>query len=678
MGIVSVCKSLWIFSAACCLVPVILVWYPFVSVARRVWLTLLKWQYPRLAFSPTNTVRSIADTTRNPGILHIVLQVAGEAWDAETIRRRMFEHVLDRRNKDGSLAFPFMKCTLHCRWGHYAWADDGSDFDIENHVIYSQEGYRGRPVTDANVQLYMSEQTSKFLPLNLPPWQIIVVPIYQPQRPHSSVCENPVPCMDHYYILLRFHHLLLSDMPNIRICDLLLVESGKPAVVEEKLDEEMDLPFSNLVAPPDSILELYSRVRVAITNRWNEFIYRHDPLESPDGLKKQVKELPHLMSLILIAGVCVLSDFWRGYHAIRAHPSEKFRYFMSLVRREVRRRNLSWEIVADCVLDAVDPVAITRRVVKGFFWLIGKAIVIIPLAVVRECMAIRCCLFLGHCGYPNTIIGFFFEFIPLVWAALWEIFEALRLIVIAPMCLYESLIAGSRGNRHGIQTATICGRKVISWSDSVDKKEIKGAAKRAGATEAEISLTMLAAAIGDALEDFADTPVPRAVDISARSVHQDCLMGRMSRSYGVDGVICLPLPLGNGKMDHVTAMRRALHEARRTNIALYTITGIETRRTVMTNVFTWMWIKLLTNYLSKKFCITVTDTVENTTRRYRTLWGHPVIDMIYFRPPMSNTSLSLTIQKFGTHVRLGVIADAELTPCHVEIARSWTNYMRQF
>uniref|UniRef100_A0A1B0D691 Uncharacterized protein n=1 Tax=Phlebotomus papatasi TaxID=29031 RepID=A0A1B0D691_PHLPP len=66
---------------------------------------------------------SIADTARNPGILHIVLQVEGEAWNADAMKTKMFEHVLERRNKDTSLAFPFMKCTLHNKWGHYAWAD---------------------------------------------------------------------------------------------------------------------------------------------------------------------------------------------------------------------------------------------------------------------------------------------------------------------------------------------------------------------------------------------------------------------------------------------------------------------------------------------------------------------------------------------------------------------------
>ncbi|GAB0091842.1 hypothetical protein DMENIID0001_067270 [Sergentomyia squamirostris] len=124
MGIYSVCKSLWIFSATCCLVPVILIWYPFVSVVRCLWMNLLKWQYSGLWFSPTNTVRSIADTVRNPGILHIVLQIQGEMCNADAVKKKMIEHVLDRRNKDNSLAFPFMKCTLHKRWGHYAWAND--------------------------------------------------------------------------------------------------------------------------------------------------------------------------------------------------------------------------------------------------------------------------------------------------------------------------------------------------------------------------------------------------------------------------------------------------------------------------------------------------------------------------------------------------------------------------
>lgn len=37
--------------------------------------------------------------------------------------------------------------------------------------------YRGRQVTESNVQDYISNIVSKYLPQNLPPWQICVIPI---------------------------------------------------------------------------------------------------------------------------------------------------------------------------------------------------------------------------------------------------------------------------------------------------------------------------------------------------------------------------------------------------------------------------------------------------------------------------------------------------------------------
>lgn len=37
--------------------------------------------------------------------------------------------------------------------------------------------YRGRPVTEANIQDYVSNIVSKYLPPDLPPWQICVIPM---------------------------------------------------------------------------------------------------------------------------------------------------------------------------------------------------------------------------------------------------------------------------------------------------------------------------------------------------------------------------------------------------------------------------------------------------------------------------------------------------------------------
>lgn len=50
-------------------------------------------------------------------------------------------------------------------------------FAINNHITVYPSNYRGRQVTEANVQDYISNIVSKYLPTNLPPWQICVIPI---------------------------------------------------------------------------------------------------------------------------------------------------------------------------------------------------------------------------------------------------------------------------------------------------------------------------------------------------------------------------------------------------------------------------------------------------------------------------------------------------------------------
>lgn len=50
-------------------------------------------------------------------------------------------------------------------------------FDIENHINVCPSNYRGRSVTESNIQDYISNIVSKYLPVGLPPWQICVIPI---------------------------------------------------------------------------------------------------------------------------------------------------------------------------------------------------------------------------------------------------------------------------------------------------------------------------------------------------------------------------------------------------------------------------------------------------------------------------------------------------------------------
>jgi hypothetical protein len=109
--------------------------------------------------------------------------------------------VVRRRDKSGNLAFPRLRHCLVTRCGTYAW--QRSKFDLDQNITVAPLSYKGRSVTEYNIQDYVCEIISKYIPQGIPPWQIIIIPSSE----------------DHHYILLKLHHVLLGE--NLNIGDLL-------------------------------------------------------------------------------------------------------------------------------------------------------------------------------------------------------------------------------------------------------------------------------------------------------------------------------------------------------------------------------------------------------------------------------------------------------------------------
>lgn len=81
-------------------------------------------KYPELEFIKTNYIRSILDTQRNKGVIHVLLNVEGTC-DIEIIKEKLFQYVLDRKDKMGQLCYPKLRTTFVDRWGIYAWNKNG-------------------------------------------------------------------------------------------------------------------------------------------------------------------------------------------------------------------------------------------------------------------------------------------------------------------------------------------------------------------------------------------------------------------------------------------------------------------------------------------------------------------------------------------------------------------------
>lgn len=432
----------------------------------------------------------------------------------------------------------------------------------------------------------------------LSPWQILVVPIHR----------QPVT-----YILFRIHHLLLVDQPNLNISDFLLVdhhayqgEHAATATAPEYYPMSHLSPFNNVLPSGMScITELCSRIAFRIVNYWNEF-RDHTMKSMADG--KSSNPVTFAKSLIVVM-VTVAEKCFHNFAAVKRQLFGQ--YLGRLVKTEFRSHNLNW----DTFYESIGNVGIlyVLRMLVRFHWLCFKWIAIdVPTFIIKETFWFVWFLW-ALSGFANPgkgFVAYLIATIPLVFGALGELFAYICFIINAPRQLWD-LAFNTAPPQHALQTKSTSGRKVIAWSDKMPLSQLNAFAE-SNKTDmnSEVLLTWLAAAILECLQTHKDH-IPGAIGVSARCVNQNCLLGTMSRTGGgVDGLFCCSLPLGPGDDRHLQLMRESLADARKKNTALYSLTKNESRQKFLSKTISPILIKLFTNYLSKKYSITITDVVR--------------------------------------------------------------------
>lgn len=200
--------------------------------------------------------------------------------------------------------------------------------------------------------------------------------------------------IEHYYVVVRMHHLLISEEPNLRLSDLLDIDSTTAASVlngRGELDQDRQLPKSplmDILQYPIYIPQLYSRLQIGLTNAWNEFKSKYDPYvgkpSHPTGLAAStapttstefpplddpklpgmetlpIETLPQLFASLLISYFSIANDFYRGFYATKHTPMIKIKFLNSLINREVRKRNISWEVIWHSMWTTLNPIRMTK------------------------------------------------------------------------------------------------------------------------------------------------------------------------------------------------------------------------------------------------------------------------------------------------------------------------------
>ncbi|XP_026737587.1 uncharacterized protein LOC113500874 [Trichoplusia ni] len=652
------------FCVAVSILQVLAFSYVVVRACKWLWLKLLSSRYPHLEFIRTDTVRSLLDTHRNQGIINVLLSIKG-TFDPEELKHHVTEHVINKRDKNGDLMFPRLRHVLVSCWGNYAW-DRHAPFRPENHFVITGAVYRGRQVGENNIQEYVSEIVSKYLPSDQSPWQYVIVS-----------CVGPEP---KYYVLVRVHHLLLTGKKSINIGDLLLLEQLNPSDrISAQNEFAQQSPLTKLFPTPSAIPELWGKLNENLSNSWNEFVSEYDPVESPRALKT----LPgafHVAGLVLIATVSALRELNKksnGRDTTSEAPVTALT-LLAAIQRECNRRNLTIPKIILSPLVTADP----RKwpgLVFGAAYTSIRQFFTMPLKIRNEIVALNELRTCGHVRQPDTLTWKYTELAQLCLGAFGEVQRGVLEVYRAPARLWTDIVGADDGKRHLLQTVSLCGRKVTACSRPVPRAGIERAARALAVSPTDIALYAATEALRAFFEQ-AQAPPPDIVLSTARAAHEDFLYtfaegnGKTYKKSQTGGMVCLPLALGASPRRVSAAVERACERQR----ALAAGWAAQARCGALTRALPSPLARLILNVVSRRYALSYAEinAPVNAPSR-RTLWGHDVDAVVYWRPPQANISMSLTVIQYADTVRLAVMADARLGPAHTIPATRWPAAIEQ-
>ncbi|KAG8223342.1 hypothetical protein J437_LFUL001220 [Ladona fulva] len=250
--------------------------------------------------------------------------------------------------------------------------------------------------------------------------------------------------------------------------------------------------------------------------------------------------------------------------------------------------------------------------------------------------------------------------------------EALFLMGVAfegPMILLRELLpdrpephdhSPRRQSGHHLQSVSLCGRKAVAWSDPAPVELVNKICAATGSSNTEVLLT---AASGALRQFFRQSGLPTPGVVTAALPLPLSIKGE----DGDGGFALIALPTreedGSAALDD---LRKQLREQKKRPASLLLSAWLSENAARILPSFA---IRLLLNALTRKYSVTISNIPAGSSG-FR-LWGQDIESLLYWRPQQANTSMSLSLMTYKGSVRLGVMADQQLSPQHSAIATAF-------
>lgn len=546
-----------------------------------------------------------------------------------------------------------------------------SDFNVENHVKMGPSQFKTRPITESNIQECVSYIVSKYMASEYPPWEVKLIPLTN---------ENS------FYMLIRIHHLILDEQKNLKVSDMMLLDYskgtkyGSALLVADSEKRLMKSPLMNMIRKPRNVIAIYEDVMDSFIQRWNNFVHENDSLEHHDGSSKKPTDVSSLVSSVVMMFLNTQLDYKQQAPKIvrnSSDPQQKLRFWMNLMGEEWARRQLSFPLIIEILLQFINPINVISHIIKFLWWTIITWTFLSPFYIWRELTAVWKFVFLNEDVSSNSIIGFLAYCLPLLYGAMKECVYFIRIIFNGPrLFIEETFKDGRRDEQHFLQNITLSGRKNVSWSGTISIDELKSKSARNHRTHSELLFSTVSSCLHNMFLKTKNN-VPSTIRLSYRSVAYEYLFGTKHRRNGVLG-LNLPIQMPSHKQlkdigDHIEITRKR-------QVVTYLLSIVQVNCDFLTLVMPSFLFKAIINLLSKKYSLTITEVLglnNNEPAEYKTRWNAEIQDVIFFRTPQANNSMSVTIQRFRDKIRMNVMCDSNLAYVHNHVSQNFVNAFDQ-
>lgn len=113
-----------------------------------------------------------------------------------------------------------------------------------------------------------------------------------------------------------------------------------------------------------------------------------------------------------------------------------------------------------------------------------------------------------------------------------EFIEILMQIFTAPRYIYEELFETNQWEQNALQNVSLCGRKIVAWSEKILVADVKKIGQKKKLSETELYFSSTSAALNVFLEDLKGY-MPRHLGVCAQYVGNEYLLGNKAYKNGI-------------------------------------------------------------------------------------------------------------------------------------------------